>query len=119
MRKRIILSIIVILACWPGEVSAQNTRSSDLMAHCALSTGPDDYCMGLMNGYSDAAQLFQITECSNNHGHFPPGNVPPFCLLSGDTDVACTMTSKVSHLFKNVPSKLGTRASQAMGIDSC
>ena len=93
MRQRIILSAIIFLGCWPGVASAQNIRSNDLMAHCTLSTGPDDYCKGFLNGYSDAASAFQTREMLlTMRATSPPGNPPYFCLSNSDTDEALAQT---------------------------
>jgi hypothetical protein len=60
------------------------------MAHCTLSTGPDDYCKGFLNGYSDAGLLFEMTEMLQTPRPSPPGR--PFCLSSADTDEALAQT---------------------------
>ena len=86
MRQRIILSAIIFLGCWPGVASAQNIRSNDLMAHCTLSTGPDDYCKGFLNGYSDAASAFQTREMLlTMRATSPPGTLHiSVCLIAND-----------------------------------
>ena len=93
---RCFLSALLLSSLAGGEVSAQNIRSNDLMAHCSFSSGPDDYCWGFLNGYADAAQLYQLTAMLQTPRPTPPGNVPPFCLLSSDTDEVLAQPSRRS-----------------------
>jgi Ssp1 endopeptidase immunity protein Rap1a len=58
------------------------------MAHCTLSTGPDDYCKGFLNGYSDAGLLFEESEMLQAPRPTKPGDVPYFCLSNSETDEA-------------------------------
>jgi Ssp1 endopeptidase immunity protein Rap1a len=85
---RFFLSAMPFVVGGAFAVMAENIRSSDLMAHCTLSTGPDDYCKGFLNGYSDAGLLFEMNEMLQTPRPSPPGNVPSFCLSNADTDEA-------------------------------
>jgi hypothetical protein len=86
MRTAIFVTSL-LLTISGGDVFAQNIRTTDLMAHCTVSSGgPDDYCKGFLNGFADAAGLYQLTALLQSPRPIPPGNVPPFCLLSSDSD---------------------------------
>jgi hypothetical protein len=61
-----------------GEAVGQElTPTSELVSHCKAL---DDYCKGYLNGYIDAAELYQLN--NTMHGTYLPGNLPAFCPAS-------------------------------------
>jgi hypothetical protein len=47
--------------------------------------GADDYCKGYLDGYIDAATLYELTIKIQVPNINLPGNLPPFCVSSSVT----------------------------------
>jgi len=95
MKLPLIILVVPLIVCCPDNASAQNIQTRDLMAHCTLSTGADDYCRGFLNGYSDAALLYQLSETIQGASGVkisPPGDNAPLCLTNSVTDDALAQT---------------------------
>jgi len=78
MLMRIVIITAGVLLLMGGEAVGQElTPTSELVSHCKAL---DDYCKGYLNGYIDAAELYQLN--NTMHGTYLPGNLPAFCPAS-------------------------------------
>jgi hypothetical protein len=101
MRIVIIVAVSTILL---GEkaYSQELTRTSELVSHCEAV---DDYCKGYLDGYVDAAELYQLNDTIQRARL--PGNLPAFCPAS--VGVNNFAKAYVAYIEAN-PAKLHERA---------
>jgi hypothetical protein len=102
MSMRIVI-ITVAAFLLTGEAHSQElTSTSDLVSHCKVV---DDYCKDYLDGYIDAAELYQLNDTGQRASL--PGNLPSFCPASvGVEDFA---QAYVAYIEAN-PAKLDERA---------
>ena len=78
MSMRMVIITAGMIFLMGGEAVGQElTPTSELVSHCKAL---DDYCKGYLNGYIDAAELYQLN--NTMQGTYLPGNLPAFCPAS-------------------------------------
>jgi len=100
MSMRMVIITAGMIFLMGGEAVGQElTPTSELVSHCKAL---DDYCKGYLNGYIDAAELYQLN--NTMHGTYLPGNLPAFCPASvGVENFAKAYVRTLRRILPNCP----------------